>query len=88
MSDAPRRLIEIGTLPSGFDATFIAEGGADPLAVMLREANARLDREHAEAERVRMLAIADVERARSTRSARAARRFRRALRLIGFRGPR
>jgi hypothetical protein len=81
MSDAPRR-IYIGDIPSGFDATFVAEGAADPLAIMLREGAAKLDR-MAEEERQREAArLADIERAHNTRRARAMRRFRGALKVL------
>ena len=79
--DAPRR-IEIGTIPAGYDSIFIAEGGVDPLAIMIREGHARLDAERAEAERVRLAALADIERVKNTRRARAARRFKRALQMF------
>ena len=82
MSDTPRRMIEIGTLPSGYDSMFIAEGGADPLAVMIREGNARLDTEREAEERKRAAQAVDIERARDTRRARAARRFRSALKMF------
>lgn len=75
----PRRIF-VGVLPSGVDATFV--DGVDPVSIMVREANAALDRESAEAERVRLAQAADVERMRTTRRARAARRFRRALKAF------
>jgi hypothetical protein len=78
----PRRMIEIGTLPSGFDATFIGENGVDPLAVMIREGNARLDR-IAEEERQREAArLADIERLASTKRARVRRRLGKALKMF------
>jgi hypothetical protein len=53
---------------------------------MIAEANAKLDADRAEAERVRLAAIADAERAkvrmRGTRAARAARRFGLALKAF------
>jgi hypothetical protein len=75
----PQRLIEIGTLPSGFDATFIAEGGVDPLAVMIREGNARLDAERAAEAKALAAKAADLERVRNTKRARALRRLTRAF---------
>ena len=80
--EAPRRMIEVGTLPSGYDSMFIAEGGVNPLAVMVRDANARLDAERAEAERKRLAALADIARVQNTRRARAAKRLRQALRMF------
>jgi hypothetical protein len=82
MSDAPRRLIEIGTLPAGYDSTFIAEGGVDPLAVMIAEGNAKLDRIAGEERQREAARLADNKRAQSTRRARAARRFRSALQMF------
>jgi hypothetical protein len=84
MSENELRRVFVGYLPAG-GVTYVAEGEVDPVATLIADANAKLDRQHAEAERVRLAAIADVERAKSTRSASAARRFRRALRLIGIR---
>ena len=79
----PRRLIEIGTIPGGFDSIFIGENGVDPLAVMIREGNAKLDR-IAEEERQRDAArLADIGRARNTRRARVARRLKQAMKAFG-----
>jgi hypothetical protein len=80
MTEPRRRLVEIGTLPAGYDATFAS--GVDPLAVMLREGAARLDAERAEAERARLAGIAEIDRAKDARRARIARRFRRALKAL------
>jgi hypothetical protein len=86
MSDAPRRLIQVGTfpMPTGGDVIFV--GGDDPARLMLAEANAKLDREREEAERRRRAQISDVERAkmsvRGMRLARAARRFGHALKVF------
>ncbi len=66
MGDEPRRIV-VGMLPSGGE---IFIDGPDPIAIMLREANARLDAERAEAERARL--AADIERAKNTRRALAA----------------
>ena len=76
--DEPRRLVEIGVIPSGYDAMYI--DGPDPVSAMIAEASARLDREAAEAERVRLAAIADHERVRKTRRARTMRHLMRAIR--------
>jgi hypothetical protein len=84
MSDAPRR-IYIGDIPSGFDATFVAEGAADPLAVMIAEGNAKLDRLAAEERQREAARLADIARLANTRGARAAKRLRHALRLVGIR---
>jgi hypothetical protein len=82
--DTPRR-IYLGVLPSGYGDTFIAEGAADPLAVMIAEGHAKLDR-IAEEERQREAArLADIARLANTRTARAAKRLRHALRLVGIR---
>lgn len=78
----PRRLIEIGTLPAGYNSTFVAEGAADPLAIMIAEGNARLDRIAAEERQREAARLADIERAKNTRRARAARRLKRALRMF------
>jgi hypothetical protein len=60
MTDSPRRLIEIGVLPSGYTDIFV--DGVDPVAVMVREANERLERERVAAEKARQAtAIADVD---------------------------
>jgi hypothetical protein len=76
-ADEPRRLIFVGVLPSGHDAVFA--DGPDPVAAMVREAGAALDRERAEAERQQKTAALDAERARRTKLARARKRLKRAL---------
>ena len=81
MTDTPRRTVVVGLLPSG-GVTFVGEGEVDPVARMIAEAHAKLDHERDAAERQRLAAIADIERARRTRLARAARRFRRALKMF------
>jgi hypothetical protein len=48
VTDPPRRLIEVGVFPTG-SAVFI--DGVDPLAILIADANAKLDAEHCEAER-------------------------------------
>jgi hypothetical protein len=78
MSDAPRRLIEIGTY----------EGGLTHLIVpreALARAEQKLAAERAEAERVRLAALADIARVKNTRRVMTMRRFKRALRLVGMR---
>jgi hypothetical protein len=83
MSDEPRRrLIEIGTMPSGYDDVFLGEGAADPLAAMLREGNARLDAEHAARAKALAAKAADAERAKATRRALTMRRLGRALKMF------
>jgi hypothetical protein len=67
----------VGILPT---ADTIFTDGVDPVAIMVREANAALDRERAVAERARLAAVADAERGRKTRLARSRRRFTKALR--------
>jgi hypothetical protein len=79
MSEPPRRLIEVGTFPSGYAHTFV--DGADPLVIALEAAHAKLDAEAREAERIRLAQIADIERVKNTRRARAAKRLRQALKL-------
>jgi hypothetical protein len=75
----PRRIF-VGVLPSGADAVFT--DGVDPVGIMLRDANAALDRERAaEGERARLATAIDAERMARTRRARTMRRFRKVLRL-------
>jgi hypothetical protein len=76
MSDAPRRLIEVGTFPT---ASVIFVDGDDPARLMLRDAGARLDAERAEAARKQKAAALDAERAQRTKLARSRRRLKRAL---------
>jgi F0F1-type ATP synthase epsilon subunit len=78
--EPPRRLIEIGTFPSGFDATFI--DGPDPVGVMIADAIRKDDLAKAEAERQRQAAIADAERAKATRRTRALRRLTKAFKAF------
>jgi hypothetical protein len=60
MTEPTRRLIEIGILPSGYADIFV--DGVDPVAIMVREANERLERERAAAEKARQAtAIADAD---------------------------
>jgi predicted RNA-binding Zn ribbon-like protein len=80
----PRRLIEIGILPAGADSFFVAEGSADPVAIMLREADERLARERLAVAKAKAAKLADIARVKNTRRARAAQRFKRALSM--FRG--
>ena len=77
-----RRII-VGVLPSGGSVTYVGEGQADPVARMIAEAGAELDRQRAVEERARLSAIADIERAKNTRKARNTRRLKRALRAFG-----
>jgi len=84
MSDEPRRTF-IGVLPAGYADTFVA-GAVDPVAVMLRDADRRLEAEHAAEAKARLAQAADAERAkesaRGMRTARAARRLGRALKAL------
>jgi hypothetical protein len=75
------RRVFVGYLPTA-DAVFVGEGEVDPVARLLADANAKLDTEKAETERVRLAALADIERAKNTRRARAMRRLTRALKLF------
>jgi hypothetical protein len=60
MTEPTRRLIEIGILQSGYADIFV--DGVDPVAIMVREANERLERERAAAEKARQAtAIADAD---------------------------
>jgi hypothetical protein len=77
MSDEPRRLIQIGVLPTGYADTYI--DGVDPVSVMITDAIRKDDLAKAEAERQRLAQAADIERARKTKLARARRRIRKAL---------
>jgi hypothetical protein len=73
------RRVELGTLPRGYDAT---EGAADPLAVMLREGHAALDRIRAEEERALAAKAADIARMANTKRARARRYLGKALKMF------
>jgi hypothetical protein len=81
MTDERRRRVFVGYLPTA-DVTFVAEGEVDPVARLIADANAKLDAERAEAERVRLAALADIERAKRTKRARLVRRFGRALKAL------
>jgi hypothetical protein len=74
----PRRIFVAAFEPA--DTIFV--DGADPIALKIDEATRRLDRMREEDERVRLAALADIERAKATRRARAARRFKRALKIF------
>jgi hypothetical protein len=76
------RRVELGTLPRGYDATYVAEGAADPLAVMLREGHAALDRIRAEEERALAAKAADIARMANTKRARARRYLGKALKMF------
>lgn len=82
MNDEPTpRRIYVGMLPSAGSVVYAGDGSEDPVRVLLREANAKLDAERAAEAKARAAAVADLERARLTRRARAARHLRKALRL-------
>jgi hypothetical protein len=85
--DGQRRFVYLGSFEGGLPNVF--EIPEEPL----RKIEAQLDRERAEAERVRLAALADIERVRlaaladiervrNTKRARAAKRLRRALRMF------
>jgi hypothetical protein len=78
MTDEPR-LIEIGVLPRSGEIFF---EGADPIAIMIRDADMRLAAERAAAEKTLASKAADIDRVKLTRRARAARSFRRALKTF------
>jgi hypothetical protein len=84
----PRRVF-VGLLPTMGE--FFVDG-VDPVATMLREANAKLDAERdmqAEQARRRAEALAaNVTRTKATRRARLARRFSKALAALGARAGR
>jgi hypothetical protein len=80
MTDEPRRVI-VGLIPSGYDSTFV-EGAADPVALLIGEAHAKLDAQRDAEARVLAAKAADIERAKNTRAARAKRRLRQALTLF------
>jgi hypothetical protein len=61
----PRRLIEIGTFPSGYDSTFI--DGPDPVATMIADAIRKDNLAKAEAERARQAVVDEAERAKAPR---------------------
>jgi hypothetical protein len=46
------RRIEIGVLPIGYSDTYVAEGAADPVALMIAEGRRAAEAERAEAERI------------------------------------
>jgi hypothetical protein len=76
VTDGDRRFVFLGSFEGGLPHTF--EIPEEPL----RKIEVRLDAERAEAERVRLAALADIERVRNTRSARTMRRFKRALQMF------
>lgn len=80
--DTPRRSIIVGLLPSGGGVTYVADGEEDPVAVMVREAHARLDAARAAEARALAAKAADAERARNMRGARNMRRLKRAMRAV------
>jgi hypothetical protein len=85
MSDERCRVV-VGVLPSGGE-TFVA-GSVNPVAIMLREVGAALDREREIEARALAAKAADVmrateiERAKNTRRARVLRKLSRALRMF------
>jgi hypothetical protein len=80
MTDEPRRLIEIGVLPSGGGEIFFE--GVDPIVLMLKDADMRLAAERAAAAKTVAVKIADAERTKATRRARALRNLTRALKTF------
>jgi hypothetical protein len=84
MSDEPRRMIEIGVLPR---ASEIFADGADPLSVMIADAERRLDQERAQQAEDRSPRPTDPERLRLTREARLRGRLRKLVQMT-FRGHR
>ena len=85
MTDTPRRII-VGLLPSGGAVTYVAEGEVDPVARMIAQAGAELDRQLAAEVRAAAAKAADIERARGMRGARNMRRLKRAMRAVFGRG--
>jgi hypothetical protein len=81
MSESGPKRIFVGHLPTG-GVTFVADGEVDPVARLIADANAKLDRERAEEARALAAKAADVERLRRTKKARALRRFGRALKTL------
>jgi hypothetical protein len=79
MVDEPRRIF-VGYLPTA-DVTYVG-GEVDPVAILLRDAEARLDAERAAEARALAAKAADEERAKNTRRARSWRRFKRALTMF------
>jgi hypothetical protein len=74
----PRRIF-VGVIPSGQDVTYVGEGAVDPVAFLINEAAAELDRQRAAEARALAAKAADIERARRTKLARTRRRIRKAL---------
>lgn len=83
MTNEPRRVTIL--LPAA-GSNVIYTGGEDPVAVMIREAGAELDRQRVAEERKRQAAIADVARLANTRKARSMRRLKRAMHAVFGRG--
>jgi hypothetical protein len=81
MADEPPRRVFVGVIPTGNDVTYI-DGADDPAATMIAQATARLDRMREEDERIRLAALADVERAKNTRKARVMRRLGKVLKVF------
>jgi hypothetical protein len=78
--NAPRRIF-VGYLPTA-DAVFVDEGEPDPVARLLADAGAKLDREREAEARARAAKAADEARAKNTRRARSWRRFKGALTMF------
>jgi hypothetical protein len=74
-------------LPSGADV-FVGEGESDPVARLIADANAELDRQRTAEAGVIAAKATDIERVQRTKKARAMRHLRRALTLLGYRSPR
>jgi hypothetical protein len=80
-SPPPRRIF-VGLLPSAGSTVVYSSGSEDPVGVMVREANAKLDAERAAEAKALAAKAADIERAKLTRRARAARRLKRVIRMV------
>jgi hypothetical protein len=78
--DAPKRMIEIGVLPTGGGEIFYE--GVDPIVLMLKDADMRLAAERAAATKTIAVKAADIERTKATRRARALRNLTRALKTF------
>jgi hypothetical protein len=63
MNETPPRRVELGVLPIGYGDVFIAEGVRDPVSVLIADADARVEAERKERQRVAHLTVT-VDRAR------------------------
>jgi hypothetical protein len=79
VDDAPRKLVELGTLPVGYGDVYIDANSLDPITTMVRDADRRLAAEKVSEAKRLAAEIADAERAQRTSRARVVRRFQRAL---------